>query len=145
MNKVFLIGNLTRDPELTETNSGVTMCRFSIAVNRSYSSSDGERQTDFFNVTAWRGLAENVNKYCKKGNKVAVSGSIQIRNYEDNQGNRRTAVDVIAQDIEFLTARNQNSGDDFYDSPAPARNSSAGPAKKKPALESFDDDGDIPF
>ena len=147
MNKVFLIGNLTRDPELSETNSGIPMCRFAIAVNRSYSSSDGERQTDFFNVVAWRNLAENVGKYCKKGNKVAVSGSIQIRNYEDNQGNRRTAVDIVAQDIEFLTARNQNSGDDFYDTPAP-KNTSTGSGtapRKKPALESFDDDGDIPF
>ncbi len=143
MNKVFLIGNLTRDPEMSETNSGISMCRFAIAVNRSYSGSDGERQTDFFNVTAWRGLAENVGKYCKKGNKVAVSGSIQIRNYEDNQGNRRTAVDIVAQDIEFLTARNQNAGDDFYDASSAPRNNPA--PKKKPALESFDDDGDIPF
>ena len=143
MNKVFLIGNLTRDPEMSETNSGVPMCRFAIAVNRSYSSNDGERQTDFFNVTAWRGLAENVGKYCKKGNKVAVSGSIQIRNYEDNQGNRRTAVDVVAQDIEFLTSRSQSSGDDFYDASASKAAQSA--PKKKPALESFDDDGDIPF
>ncbi len=145
MNKVFLIGNLTRDPDMSETNSGIPMCRFSIAVNRSYSSSDGERQTDFFNVTAWRGLAENVGKYCKKGNKVAVSGSIQIRNYEDNQGNRRTAVDIVAQDIEFLTARNQSAGDDFYDVPAAPKSVGTGTPKKKPALESFDDDGDIPF
>ena len=141
MNKVFLIGNLTRDPELTETSGGVSVCHFAIAVNRSYTSSDGERQTDFFNVTAWRGLAENIARYTKKGTKVAVSGSVQIRNYEDNNGNKRTAVDVIAQDVEFLTQRNAG-GDDFYDSPAPA---SAGGAKKKPALETFDDDGDIPF
>ena len=144
MNKVFLIGNLTRDPELTETSGGVSVCHFGIAVNRSYSSSDGERQTDFFNVTAWRGLADTVARYTKKGNKVAVTGSIQIRNYEDNQGARRTAVDVIAQDIEFLTSRNAGSGDDFYDAPASAPASSA-PAKKKPTLQSFDDDGDIPF
>lgn len=144
MNKVFLIGNLTRDPELTETSGGVSVCHFAIAVNRSYTSSDGERQTDFFNVTAWRGLAENVSRFTKKGSKVAVSGSIQIRNYEDNQGNRRTAVDVIAQDVEFLTQRNQNQGDDFYDAPASSDRGTA-PAKKKPALESFDDDGDIPF
>lgn len=141
MNKVFLIGNLTRDPELTETAGGVSVCRFAIAVNRSYTSSDGERQTDFFNVTAWRGLADTVSRYCKKGSKVAVSGSVQIRNYEDNAGNKRTAVDVIAQDVEFLSQKNQNQGDDFYD--APAQTSSA--PKKKPALESFDDDGDIPF
>ncbi len=101
MNKVFLIGNLTRDPELAETNSGVAVCHFSIAVNRSFSSADGERQTDFFNVTAWRGTAENVAKFCKKGSKVAVSGSIQIRQYDDQQGNKRTAVDIVAQEVEF--------------------------------------------
>lgn len=142
MNKIFLIGNLTRDPELTETAGGVSVCHFAIAVNRSYTSSDGERQTDFFNVTAWRGLADTVARYTKKGNKVAVSGSVQIRTYDDNQGVRRTAVDVIAQDVEFLTAKS-NSGDDFYDAPAPAANSA--PARKKPTLQSFDDDGDIPF
>ena len=141
MNKVFLIGNLTRDPELTETSGGVSVCHFAIAVNRSYTSSDGDRQTDFFNVTAWRGLAENVSRFTKKGSKVAVSGSIQIRNYEDNQGVRRTAIDVIAQDVEFLTQRNANAGDDFYDAPAAEKPA----AKRKPALESFDDAGDIPF
>lgn len=144
MNKVFLIGNLTRDPELTETAGGVSVCHFAIAVNRTYTSSDGERQTDFFNVTAWRGLADTVARYTKKGSKVAVSGSIQIRNYEDNQGNKRTAVDVIAQDVEFLSQRSQNQGDDFYDSPAPQQ-SGSGTAPKKPALQAFDDDGDIPF
>ena len=143
MNKVFLIGNLTRDPELTETAGGVSVCHFAIAVNRNYTGSDGERQTDFFNVTAWRGLADTVARYTKKGNKVAVTGSIQIRNYEDNQGQRRTAVDVIAQDIEFLTAKNSGSDGDFYD--APSSPAQSAPAKKKPVLQSFDDDGDIPF
>lgn len=143
MNKVFLIGNLTRDPELSETSGGVSVCHFAIAVNRQYSSADGERQTDFFNVTAWRGLADNVAKYTRKGSKVAVSGSIQLRNYEDNQGVRRTAVDIIAQDVEFLTNRNAgNQGEDFYDAPA---QSAPAPAKKRPALQSFDDDSDIPF
>ncbi len=141
MNKVFLIGNLTRDPELSETSSGVSVCHFSIAVNRSYSSSDGERQTDFFNVTAWRGLADTVSRYCKKGHKVAVSGSIQLRTYEDNSGVRKTAVDIIAQDLEFLTAKSGSGEDNFYD--APAQNGA--PAKKKPSLQPFEDDGDIPF
>ena len=80
----------------------------------------------------------------ERENKVAVSGSIQMRTYEDNQGIKRTAVDVIAQDVEFLTPRSSsNQGDDFYDSPAPSQNSA--PARKKPTLQSFDDDGDIPF
>ena len=105
MNKVVLIGNLTRDPELSETNSGIAVCRFGLAINRQYSSSDGERETDFFQVTAWRGTGENVARYCKKGHKVAVVGSIQMRNYEDREGVKRTAVDIVAQDVEFLTQR----------------------------------------
>ncbi len=140
MNKVFLIGNLTRDPELTETASGVSICRFAIAVNRNYSGSDGERKTDFFNVTAWRGLGETVSRYAKKGNKVAVSGSIELRNYEDSQGVKRTAVDIIAQDVEFLFPR----GGDGSEQDAPAT-SSGNRGARKPALQSFDDDGDIPF
>ena len=136
MNKVFLIGNLTRDPELSEANSGVSLCRFAIAVNRRFSGGDAERQTDFFNVTAFRGLADNIARFCKKGNKVAVVGSIQIRNYEDNNGQRRTFVDVVADDVEFLTPKNSGASDDDYAPAAP---------KKKPALEPFEDDGDIPF
>ena len=136
MNKVFLIGNLTRDPELSETAGGVSVCHFGIAVNRSYTSPDGERLTDFFNVTAWRGLADNVAKFCKKGNKVAVTGSIQIRNYEDNAGQKRTFVDIIADDVEFLTPKGGASSDDGDYAPAP---------RKKPALEAFDDESDIPF
>ena len=138
MNRVFLIGNLTRDPEVTTTASGVNVCRFAIAVNRGYPSRDGERQTDFFNVTAWKELGDRVAQYQKKGNKVAVTGSIQIRNYEDNQGVKRTAVDIIAQDVEFLTPRSGN-GDGIEYSSASA---SAG---KKPVLQAFDDGEDCPF
>ena len=139
MNKVFLIGNLTRDPELTETASGVPVCHFAIAVNRNYSSQDGERQTDFFNCTAWRSMAETIARYTKKGKKVAVTGSIQLRNYEDNQGVKRTAVDIIAQDVEFLSPR--DSEDSFDDEPAPRTNTQ----KRKPTLQAMDDDSDIPF
>ena len=129
MNKIFLIGNLTRDPVLSETQSGVAVCRFAIAVKRRFSS-DGEPQADFFNVTAWRGLADVVAKHCKKGNKVAVSGSIQIRQYEANDGTKRTSVDVVAEDVEFLTPKAQDGAEEL---------------KKKPVLEPFEDDGDIPF
>ena len=140
MNKVFLIGNLTRDPELRETASGVPMCRFAIAVTRPYSSQDGERQTDFFECTAWRGLGETIARFTKKGNKVAVVGHIQIRNYEDNQGARRTAVDVIVQDCEFLTPKDNSNGfDDVADEPR-----SSAP-KKRATLQAMDDDSDIPF
>ena len=140
MTKVFLIGNLTRDPELTETAGGVSVCRFGVAVNR-YSGQE-ERQTDFYNVTAWRRLGETVARYTKKGNKIAVYGDLQIRQYDATDGTRRTSVDVVAQDVEFLTPK-QQSGDDFYD--APAANPQGAASKRKPALEAFDDDGDIPF
>ena len=129
MNKILLTGNLTRDPELSETQSGIAVCRFAIAVKRRFSS-EGEQQTDFFNITAWRGLAESVARYCKKGNKVAVTGSVQIRTYEGNDGVKRTSVDVVAEDVEFLTPRPQDGAEE---------------PKKKPVLEPFEDDGDIPF
>ena len=105
MNKVYLIGNLTRDPELTETPSGVPVCRFAIAVSRDYADSQGNRETDFFNITTWRGKAETCGKYLKKGNKVAVCGSLQNRSYEDKDGIKRTVTDVIASDVEFLTPK----------------------------------------
>lgn len=109
MNKVILIGNLTRDPDMGKTPVGTPVCRFGIAVNRNYSGSDGERKTDFFNVTAWRGLGEAVSLYAKKGDNVAVLGSIELRNYEDSQGVKRTAVDIIAQDVEFLSSKKRTN------------------------------------
>lgn len=136
MNKVFLIGNLCADPQLTETSNGIKICRFTIAVNRNYSSADGERQTDFFNCIAWRGLAETIARYTHKGDKVAVSGSIELRNYEDSQGVKRTAVDIVVQDIEFLTQKQR----DNTDKPSGNGNRSA-----IPQLQEFDDDSDIPF
>jgi single-strand DNA-binding protein len=148
MNKVILIGNLTRDPELSETSSGVSICRFAIAVNRGYAAQDGERKTDFFNVTAWRGLGENVAKYAKKGNKVCVVGSVEIRNYEDSTGAKRTAVDVVAQDVEFLSPRGSASADSGYESDfdtVAAAPKAQAPARKKATLQAFDDDSDIPF
>ncbi len=142
MNKVILIGNLTRDPEISETSSGISVCRFAIAVNRNYASSDGERKTDFFNITAWRGLGENVYKYAKKGNKVCVLGQIEIRNYDDSQGNKRTAVDIVASDVEFLTPKSSQSLPDEFSAPS----SNAGGGSSHPTLQNFDDEGDdMPF
>ena len=134
MNKVYLIGNLTRDPELAETNSGIKVCRFAIAVNRNYSSNDGERQTDFFNITVWRTQAENCGRYLKKGSKVAVVGSLQNRSYEDKDGIKRNVTDIIANEVEFLSTR--SSSDDEQ----------ADIRREKPRLEPVaeDDDG-LPF
>lgn len=134
MNQVVLIGNLTRDPELSETGGGTSVCRFSIAVNRDYTNSDGERETDFFNCTAWRGAAETIARYCKKGNKVGIVGSIQTRTYEGNDGIKRTATEIVAQRVEFLTPKQNDDG----------RNERRG-GQRKPQLEEFEDDGDIPF
>ncbi len=144
MNKVILIGNLTRDPELTETPSGVKICRFSIAVNRTYTGSDGEKKTDFFNCVAWRALAETIARFTRKGNKVCVSGSIETRSYEDSQGVKRNAVDIVAQDVEFLTPRGEGSARDDFDDAAAKGNGGARPAGR-PQLQPFDDDSDIPF
>lgn len=129
MNQVNFIGNLTRDPELTETSSGVKICRFSIAVNRDYVGADGERKTDFFNCIAWRGLAETVARYVKKGNKIYVSGSMETREYENSKGDKRTAYELIASKVEFLTARASAEDD-------------AANSKLQPIA---DDNGDIPF
>lgn len=136
MNRVFLIGNLCADPTLTETSGGVKICRFSIAVSRNYTGADGERQTDFFNCVAWRGLAETVARYTHKGDKVAVSGSIELKNYEDSKGVKRTAVDINVGDVEFLTQKPRDNAD---------KPSGNGNRSARPQLQEFDDDGDIPF
>jgi len=110
MNKVILIGNLTRDPELTNVGSdGISVCRFAIAVNRR-AKKDGTREADFFNISAWRGLGENCAKFLTKGQKVGVTGEIQIRNYDDKDGNKRTAVDIIADEVEFLSKKGDFGG-----------------------------------
>ncbi len=135
MNKVILVGNLTRDPELSETPSGVAVCRFAIAVSRDYANAEGERETDFFNITVWRGRAENCGKYLKKGNKVAIVGSLQTRSYEDKDGIKRNVIDVVASEVEFLTPKNA-SGDG--DAPVVTAR------RERPQLEAIDDN-QLPF
>ena len=110
MNKVFLIGNLTKDPEMRSTQSGVAVCNFTIAVNRRFRNPQtGQQETDFLNVIAWRQLAELCSKYLAKGRKVAVTGSMQTRQYEAKDGSKRTAWDIVADEVEFLTPQNQQS------------------------------------
>lgn len=128
MNKVILIGNLTRDPELTETSAGTQACRFSLAVRREYVQ-NGERGTDFVDCVAWRGLAENIARYNHKGDKLAVEGKLEIQNYEDRNGNKRVRPSVQVSNAEFLSKK-------------PSEGESV---EEKHGLQSFDDDGDIPF
>lgn len=108
MNKVILIGNMTRDPEQGTTPTGVDFCKFSIAVSRDYVSGDGNREADFFNCTAWRKTAELCLKYLKKGNKVGIVGRLENRTYDDKEGVKHTVTDVIVSDIEFLTPKAQS-------------------------------------
>lgn len=110
MNKVVLIGNLVRDPEVRATQSGISVCNFTVAVNRRFKNANGEQETDFLNVIAWRQLAELCGKYLAKGRKVAVTGSIQTRTYEAKDGSKRTAWDIVADEVEFLAPQNQQSG-----------------------------------
>ena len=109
MNKVFLIGNLVREPEVRATQSGISVCNFTVAVNRRFKKENGEQETDFLNVIAWRQLAELCGKYLAKGRKVAVTGSIQTRTYEAKDGSKRTAWDIVADEVEFLSPQNQQS------------------------------------
>ena len=118
MNKIRIVGNITRDIDLTETASGTSYCNFSVAVNRAMPDSDGNKQTDFFNCTAWRQRAEVIAKYCKKGSKVLVEGEMQARSYEDKNGNRQTGWNVNVTNIEFLSNRQENIEED--DRPARA-------------------------
>lgn len=142
MNRIHLIGNLTRDPEFSETAAGVAVCKFSIAVGRAYADQNGEKQTDFFNCTAWRQTADAVARYTKKGNKIAVIGSMQSRAYEDRQGVKKTAWEVQISEIEFLSPHEaQEKGNE------PSRGNTKGQAKnaRKPVLTALDGDDDIPF
>lgn len=111
MNKVIFIGNLTRDVELGTTPNGVSVAKFSIAVNRRFSNADGERVTDFFNIVVWRGQAENCAKYLKKGSKVGIVGELQTRSYEDKDGVKRYVTEVQADEVEFLSAKQEQESD----------------------------------
>lgn len=108
MNKVILIGNLTKDPEAGATPNGVAVCKFSLAVSRDYADANGNRETDFFNITVWRGKAEACGKYLKKGNKCAVVGSLQNRTVEDGHGDRKTYTEIVASEVEFLTPKTKD-------------------------------------
>ena len=111
MNKVFLIGNLTRDPELSSTSGGIKYCRFTLAVSRSYTR-DGKRETDFLPVIVWRAPADNCARYLKKGSRAAVSGSIQIRSYDAQDGSRRSVTEIVADEVQFLSTKNEDERDD---------------------------------
>lgn len=105
MNKVILIGNLTRNPETTRVSNGADVCKFSLAVPRKFLNSEGEKETDYINIIAWRTLAENCAKYLTKGSKCCVIGRMQTRSYDAQDGSRRYITEVIADEVEFLATK----------------------------------------
>ena len=115
MNKAMIIGNLTRDPELRTTASGISVCTFTVAVTRPFK----RDETDFLPVVTWRGLAENCSKFLAKGRKVGVSGHIQTRQYDDKNGVRRYVTEIIADDVEFLSPKGEGGAPRSQDVPPP--------------------------
>lgn len=109
LNQVVLIGRLTKDPELRYTPSGVAVTQFTLAVDRPFTNQEGEREADFIPVVVWKAVAENVANYVKKGHQVAVTGRIQVRNYENNEGRRVYVTEVIGQNVQFLTTPSNGS------------------------------------
>lgn len=135
-NSVILSGRLTADPELKTTQSGVTVTSFSIAVNRSYTK-DGKSQADFINIVAWRNTAEFVTKYFTKGSLIGIEGSIQTRNYEDKNGNKRTAFEVVANQVHFLESKRNSEQE--------SDNSSTMPNADTTDFSEIGTDEDLPF
>lgn len=109
MNKVILIGNLTKDPELSTTNSGINYCRFTLAVPKRFANA-GDRDAEFINIVVWRVQADNCHKYLKKGSKACVVGSLQTRSYDAQDGSKRYVTEVVAEEVEFLSTRNSADG-----------------------------------
>ena len=109
MNRVELIGRLTRDPELRYTSNNIATTRFSLAVNRPFQGQNGEQGTDFINIVVWRKQAENVKNYLTQGSQVAVEGRIQTRTYDDQNGQKRYITEVVADNVEFLGSKNSSS------------------------------------
>jgi single-strand DNA-binding protein len=134
MNRVFLVGRLTADPELRNTPSGTAVVKFTLAVDRRFKNKNGDKEADFVQITAWSKLAETVANYLKKGNQAAVSGRLQIRSYDDSRGVRRKAAEVVADEVKFLSF-NGNNGN----------NGNGGDAGKAEEIAEEINEDDIPF
>ena len=123
MNKLTIIGNLTRDPELRTTSAGISVCDFTVAVNRrvSRANAGSQPEADFFRVSAWRQLGENCQRFLAKGRKVCVVGPVSARTYQANDGSTRVSLEVMAEDVEFLSSRNEDQAGGYAPAPsAPA-------------------------
>ena len=151
-NKAILIGNMVADPELRATPNGVNVCSFRIAVGRKFVKAGEQPQTDFLDVVAWRTTAEFVTKYFSKGKPILVCGSIQSRNWEDKDGNKRTTVEIIADEVSFVERKSTSdamaSGAPLGDpgpAPPPAAPSYSTSYESAPKFEEISADDDLPF
>lgn len=143
MNKVFLIGNLTRDPEHLVTSNDISNCKFTVAVTRNFN----KKETDFFSIVCWRGLADNCYKYLRKGSKVGISGSIQNKNYEDKNGVKRYSTEIVADEVQFLTTKEESEMLESHEKEKKELSSQKEEAPKKSIakLTPVEDDDDLPF
>lgn len=141
MNTVILIGNLTKDPEFRTTQSNISCCNFTLAVSRKFKSADGTREADFIPIVAWRATADYCSKYLKKGYKAAVRGSLQMRSYEGQDGQKRYITEVVADEINNLTSRADSYQDDSAQDLPEVQEKKARIQDAKP----IEDDGALPF
>ena len=146
MNKIFIIGNLTRDPELRSTQNGTPVCTFTVAVNcRKQSTEAGQNEADFFRVTTWRQQAENCNRFLAKGRKVGVVGTLTLQNYTGNDGQQRYSLEVMADEVKFLTPRSEQGA---YAPVGDYQQAQAGNQQRTDQQSGFvqvEDDSDLPF
>ena len=149
LNKIFIMGRLTRDPELRRTQSGTAVTSFTLAVDRDFKSQSGEKETDFIDVVAWRSTAEFAAKYFTKGRMAIVEGRLQIRPWTDKEGNSRRSAEVVADNIYFGDSKRDSAGDmGGYSAPsytAPAGGYSAPVGGPSGFAEIDEEDGDLPF
>ena len=139
LNKVILMGRFAADPELRHTQSGTPVCSFRLAVERDFKDKDGSRQTDWLDCVAWKGTAEFISRYFSKGRMAVVDGRLQTRSYEDKNGNKRKAVEVVADSVYFADSRKDG------DSTPPPAAYEAPASKPGEFTELSDDDGELPF
>ena len=151
LNCAVIMGRLVADPELRTTTSGISVISFRVAVDRNFVRQGEERQADFIDVVAWRQTAEFVSRYFRKGSMIAVQGSIQTRNYEDRNGNKRTAVEIVADNVSFCGSKAESGnagGNARYDEPARPQAQPSAPAYATGSVGDFNDiqdDDELPF
>lgn len=149
LNRVILIGRLTRDPELRYTPSGVAVTSFSLAVDRPFTNQQGEREADFINIVTWRQLAETCANYLRKGRLTAVEGRMQVRHYENNEGRRVYVTEVVADNVRFLESPNSSNQSRGGDNHSSGRNGSDNNNNQDPFSDDSKpidiSDDDLPF